>query len=160
MFRLSWASPLGALLLCLFLSLASCRRTEEPMAGPAERLQEFVQIMSNVHGDPAQGARAVQLLWKPARDNLSERARRASALSGRTVTPGEMIAPSWFALHLVADRYESRIDGDWAEVTSIARDGSRVKSRLVREDGVWRVALELPSPSPIRQRVDESGLER
>ncbi len=141
----------GALLVSLVTT--GCRE-ESVELGPAERLQEFIQVMAAIHGDAAMGERATALMWKPARDNLGERARRASALAGRAVGPGEMIAPSWFALHLIPDHYETRIDGQWAEVTAVARDGARVKSRLVSENGSWRVALELPPLSPIRQRSE------
>ena len=137
----------------LLVLVGGCR--EESVApGPEAVLSQFVHVMGGVHGDPVMGEKAVALLWKPARDNLAERARRASALSGRNVALGEMIAPSWFALHLVPDHYETRLDGNWAEVTAVARDGSHVKSRLVEEGGQWRVALELPPLSPIRQRAE------
>jgi len=96
----------------------------------------------------------LELLWKPARDNLQERARRASALSGRELGAGEMIVPSWFALHVVPDRTEVRIDGDWAEVTVISASGESVQGRCIREAEGWKVALELPPLAPIRQREE------
>ncbi len=146
-------SGLGLCGLGLLALVGGCRE-EAVVLGPEAVLSQFVQVMGGVHGNPVMGEKAVALLWKPARDNLAERARRASALSGRNVALGEMIAPSWFALHLVPDHYETRVDGNWAEITVVARDGSYVKSRLVEEGGQWRVALELPPLSPIRQRVD------
>lgn len=111
--------------------------------------------MRRAHGDPADGERVVELIWEPARANLKERARRASALSGRVLLPGEMIVPSWFALHLSPERIESRRDGDWAEVTVHGAGNESAQMRCVLEDGNWRVVLELPPLAPIRHR-DES----
>lgn len=139
--------------------VGGCRSEPAPV-GPADVLVEFIQTMTRVHGDPAVGARAVELLWQPARDNLKERARRASALSGREIAPGEMLAPSWFSLHLVPDRYETRLDGDWAEITVTSRDGRSLKTRSVLENGQWKVALELPELSAIRQRPNVEDEDR
>jgi hypothetical protein len=112
----------------------------------------FLQTMRQVHGDAAEGERALQMMWKPARDNLRERARRASALSGRELGEGEMIAPSWFALRIVPEKAEERVDGEWAEVTLTAHGGQQAVARCVLEDDKWKVALELPPLAPIRSR--------
>lgn len=110
--------------------------------------------MRQVHGDSEAGERVVSLIWKPARTNLKERARRASALSGRELSEGEMLAPSWFALRLAPERTAERIDGEWAEVTLFGRTGEQAVARCVREEGAWKVALELPPLAPIRHRTE------
>jgi len=137
----------AALLLC------ACQEEAESK-GPDAVLMEWISAMRQVHGEESAGSRVVELLWKPARDNLKERARRASALSGRELSYGEVLAPSWFALHIIPERSEVRIDGDWAEVTLISESGERSQARCRREDDEWRVALELPPLAPIRQREE------
>jgi hypothetical protein len=115
----------------------------------------FVSAMRRVHGNPESGKQAYGVLWEPARKNLQERARRASALSGRELHPGELIVPSWFALHLIPERFEERIEGNWAQVTLFDAAGQSSSSRLVLEEGKWKVALELPPLSAIRSRDEE-----
>src|SRR3954462_4270897 len=65
---------------------------------PERAVQEFVDRMQRVHGDASKSRAAYELLAAPARANLEERARRASATSGRSVAPEEMLAPSRFFL--------------------------------------------------------------
>lgn len=156
--------PLGraALKLLTLLTPAlfsfACQKEEAPV-GPAMVVTEWITKMRQVHGDEQAGQDVVGLLWKPARDNLTERARRASALSGRELSPGELIAPSWFALHLVPEKTEQRIDGEWAEVTLTSAAGESVKARCIQEEGDWKVALELPPLAPIRKLEEPLDLD-
>ncbi len=122
---------------------------------PGRVALEFVNAMRRVHGDLEAGKAAYNLMWQPARKNLEERARRASALSGRELHPGELIVPSWFALRLIPESYEERIDGEWAQVTLTDASGQSSNARLVLEEGKWKVALELPALSAIRSRIDD-----
>src|SRR5688572_6733625 len=96
--------------------LLGCQKEVAPQ-GPEDVLMDFVTRMRRVHGQAEERDAVVELLWEPARQNLKERARRASALSGRELSPGELLVPSWFALHLSPERSVARIDGEWAEVT-------------------------------------------
>ena len=52
---------------------------------PERAVQEFIERMQRVHGDAAKSKAAYELLATPARANLEERAKRASAktLGGR-----------------------------------------------------------------------------
>jgi hypothetical protein len=134
-----------------FLCLLGCEQEQSP-PGPKEVVLDFIVAMRSVHGGPESGVRVVKLLWEPARDNLQERARRASALSGRELNPAEMIAPSWFALRLVPEETQERLDGRWAEVLLLGASGERALARCVMEGEDWKVALELPPLAPIRQR--------
>jgi len=140
--------PIAGVLLAL-----GCEERPAPR-GPDVVVQELLLGLRRAHGSPEAGARVVELLWKPARDNLAERAARASALSGRELGPGEMIAPSWLSLALPPDHFEWRRDGDWAEVRVSSADGRTLSTRCALENGDWKVALELPSLPPIRQRPD------
>lgn len=134
--------------------LCACQKEERPDDGPANVLQRFIAGMRGVHGDAEAGQKVFALLWKPARDNLEERARRASALSGRELAPGELIVPSWFALLISPDKLEVRVEGEWAEVTVTEDSGASVQTRCVREEGAWKVALELPPLAPIHSREE------
>jgi hypothetical protein len=128
-----------------------CQKEATP-SGPGDVLMNFVRQMRQVHGQAQDADQVVDLIWERARDNLKERARRASALSGRELSSGELIVPSWFALHLVPERAEARIDGDWAEVTLFGASGDTVQARCILEEDGWKVALELPPLAPIRMR--------
>ena len=68
-----------------------------------------------------------------------------------------MIAPSRFALRFKPRHYESRTSGDWAivSVTSDAPEAERQEIKCVREDGSWRVVLEIPPLPPIQKRPEE-----
>lgn len=122
--------------------------------GPEEVVREFLARMERVHGSPQDARAAYELMWSEARKNLGERAKRASAAAGRQVAPEEMIAPSRFSLAFLPQEYSSVIQGDWAEVTVSAEQPARRKEtvRCKREDGRWRVAVRLPSLSPIQMR--------
>jgi hypothetical protein len=148
--------PLSLVVLLSCWVLWGCQKEEQPV-GPQEVLKQFIVAMRNVHGEPAAGERVVELLWAPARKNLEERARRASALSGRDLSPGELIVPSWFALHLSPDDLSVRLDGDWAEVTVTDSSGNSVQTRCKKEEDGWKVALELPPLAPIRVREEGDG---
>ena len=81
---------------------------------------------------------------------------RASAVAGRELAPEEMLAPSRFSLKVTPKRYTAAVDGDWALVTISAEGPSTATHslRCVREDGHWRVVLELPPLAPIQHRPD------
>ena len=144
---------LGGLVVCAALALA-CQR--EPVDEEPERVvQEFVERMQRVHGDPKAARAAYDLLWADAKYNLGERAKRASALSGRKVAPEEMLAPTRFSVRFTPTRYKADVQGDWAmvEVTGEA-PGQQHSIKCVKEDGTWRVVLEIPPVSPIQRRPD------
>lgn len=147
------ATTRGALCIALGLAVGACEG--DPVdATPESVVEEFIARMQRVHGEPKSARAAYELLWVEARRNLAERARRARAVAGREVAPEEMLAPSRFSVRFKPKRYQTRIDGDWAMVTAIA-EGPEAKEhqiRCVREDGHWRVVLELPPLSPIQHR--------
>src|SRR3954471_1613060 len=106
----------AAALLASSLSQAACE-AEAKDSTPERVVQEFIDRMQRVHGDPHAARQAYELLWVEARRNLAERAKRASAVAGREIAPEEMIAPSHFSLAYSAKSLTARTDGDWSEVT-------------------------------------------
>lgn len=119
---------------------------------PETIVRQFLDGMQKNHGDPKVANQVYNLLWQPARKNLEERARRASALSGRPVHPSEMIVPSWFTLRITDAPAKTRVEPPWAEVT-FGDTPSAPRARLFLEEGHYRVALELPALPPIRSRA-------
>jgi hypothetical protein len=128
---------------------------EEASDGEPDRVvAEFIQRMQRVHGERKAARAAYDLLWSDARRNLAERAKRASDVAGREIAPEEMLPPSRFSLHHKPRHYGMRVDGDWAEVTVTGEDAAIDRVKCVREDGKWRVVLELPPLAPIERRLD------
>lgn len=152
--RRLWLSRVSQLLVGLALAtLTGCE--EEGRDNEPDRLvAEFVARMQRVHGDRKAARAAYDLLWSDARRNLAERAKRASDVAGREIAPEEMLPPSRFTLHHKPLRYDARVDGDWAEVTVTGEDAASDRVKCVREDGKWRVVLELPPLAPIERRSD------
>ncbi len=137
----------------VFPVLAGCEE-EGSDNEPDRLLAEFITRMQRVHGDRKAARAAYDLLWSDARRNLAERAKRASDVAGREIAPEEMLPPSRFTLHHKPRRFDARVDGDWAEVTVTGEDGAVDRVKCVREDGKWRVVLELPPLPPIERRND------
>jgi len=125
-------------------------------AEPERAVESFIDRMQRVHGDPKTARAAYELLWTDGKRNLAERAKRASAVAGREIAPEEMLAPTRFSLRFKPKRYKADVDGDWAEVTVTGEDpeSERKTLKCVREDGHWRIVVELPALAQIQHRPD------
>jgi hypothetical protein len=143
---------LGYAALACWLLATGC--TPPPAdASPVQVVQVFVERMRSVHGDPAKAQLAVDLLWAGARENLEERARRATAAAGQPVAPGEMLVPSMFTLSFEPRTFNAEVRGDYARVTVLGRSPNEVAEvHCVREQGHWHVIVELPALPPIQLR--------
>jgi hypothetical protein len=155
MIRVMLRLALAVTLLTTSFGILGCE-AEAKDSTPERVVQEFMDRMQRVHGDPHAARLAYELLWVEARRNLAERAKRASAVAGREIAPEEMLAPSHFSLAYRPKKLSAHTDGDWSEVTVTGEANSTQPHvvKCVREDGRWRVVLELPLLPPIQRRVD------
>jgi hypothetical protein len=147
--------------LCILLTLGSgiaCHR-EAPDEDPERLVKEFIERTKSVYGDPRIARGAFEFLWSTAQKNLTERAARASALASRKVAPEEMLALTKFSLRFAPRKFSSVLQGDLAvvTVTGDAQSGERADVRCVREQGRWRIVLDLPPLSPIQRRPDANN---
>lgn len=140
---------------CLLTVATSCRR-EAVDEDPERLVQEFLERSKEVYADPKLARGTFELLWSTAQKNLTERAARASALASRKVAPEEMLPLTKFSLRFTPRKFSSAIQGDLAVVT-VSGDSQSTEHadvRCVREQGRWRVVLDLPPLSPIQRRPD------
>ena len=145
-----WRRALPGLALVLLLGGCARQASDET---PERAVQEFIDRMQRVHGDPARARDVYDLLAAPARANLDERARRASASNGRAVAPEEMLAPSRFYLSFQPRTWTSERGEDWAVVTAEGDSPEQRKQiRCLREAGKWKVVIDLPELPPLERR--------
>src|SRR3954453_12903888 len=139
-----------------FLTLAhACSR--KPADGtPEGTVRDLLERIGRVDGDPAQARAVYELLSKRTQTNLTERARRASAASGREVPPEEMLAPARFSLRFEPRRMQARIADTRAvvDVVGIDPETDRAEVPCVLEGGRWRIEMPLPSLSPVEHRTE------
>lgn len=121
-------------------------------------MEAWLERMSRIHGHPEDAAHAHELLAADAKKNLQERARRASAATGRKMTPESMLAPSRFSLRFNPRTMRSRVAGDRAVVEVIGSNPQEhAEVACVLEEGRWRVDLVLP-PLPAIEKRPDGGL--
>jgi hypothetical protein len=146
------AKTITTLLVALALTSAGCGR-RLPDATPDGAVRELVERLHRVHGDPADAHAAYDLLSKRTQANLSARAQRYSAASGKMIAPEAMLAPSRFLTRFEPQRYTAKIAGAYAlvDVTGLL-EGEHAQIACVFEDVAWRVELALPPLAPVQLR--------
>lgn len=137
--------------LALGVCLSCAQHAEE--GSPERAVQEFIDRMQRVHGDPQKSKAAFDLLAADARAKLAERAERASSAVGRVVEPEEMLSPSRFYLSFQPRAWSSRTGPGWAVVTVEGESAKeRREIRCLEENGEWKVVLDLPDLPPLERR--------
>ncbi|WP_231511856.1 hypothetical protein [Chondromyces apiculatus] len=114
-------------------------------------MREFVERMRQLQGGPGDAKSVYELLSQRARDNLSARAQRYSAATGKMIAPEAMLVPSHFQLRFEPQHYTAQISGmhGIVEVAGIL-PSERAQIPCLFEDSAWRVDLMLP-PLPAVQ---------
>lgn len=134
------------------LVLAACTH-KPPQATPEGAVRELVERMRRLDGDPAAAKAVFELLSSKARENLTGRAQRYGAASGKTIAPEAMLAPSRFTLRFEPQRYTARTAGAYALVDVVGPSpADRAEIPCVLEEGQWRVDLALPPLPPVQKR--------
>ena len=151
---------LAFLLFSTLLGVVACRR-EAVDEDPERLVKEFIDRVKMSYGDPKMARGAFDLLWSGAQRNLTERAARASALASRKVAPEEMLALTRFSLRFVPQRFSAAVQGESATVAiqGEAHTKERAEVRCAREQGRWRIVVELPPLPPIQRRASTSNEE-
>jgi hypothetical protein len=136
--------------------VTACSRPA-PDATPDGVVRLWLERMEATDEDPRAVRDAYALLGPTARQNLEERAERASRLEGHHVQPWEMMAEGRFGLKFRPKAMVARVHGDEA-VVEVTGDEPLTEHAVVhcaREAGpppAWRVEPELPPVAPLPKR--------
>lgn len=143
-----------AAIVCVALTLTvGCGR--KPFdATPEGAVREYLERMERVNGEPSDARAAFSLLTRASQMNLSERAFRASAATGKRMGPEQMIPPSHFFRRFEPRQWTTRIQGNRAVVDLMGLDAKTEHASIpcANEDGHWRIDLALPPLPPIERR--------
>ncbi len=122
-------------------------------ATPEGAVREFIDRMRLIGADPAAAKAAFAVMSQRTRQNLTERAQRYSAASGKTIAPEAMIVPSRFVIRFEPQRMTSLVVGTHALVEVIGLGPEeRAKVTCAYEEDGWRVDLELPPLPAVQMR--------
>ena len=135
--------------------LSACQR-KPPDLTPEGAVRELLDRLDRVETDPTEARAVYDLLSLQTRQNLIERARRASTTSGREVPPQDMLAPGRFSLRFEPRKMHTRVADDRAvvDVTGIDPETDRAEVPCVLEDGRWRIEIPLPPLAPVEKRPE------
>lgn len=141
-------------MLVLVAGIAAACSRKPPDATPEGAVRELLDLIDRVDGEPAQARAVYELLSARTRTSLIERAKRASAASGRSVMPEEMLAPARFSLRFEPRKMHAHVAGDRAvvDVVGIDPDTDRAEVPCVLELGRWRIEIPLPPLAPVEHR--------
>jgi hypothetical protein len=135
--------------------LTACQR-KPPDLTPEGAVRELLDRLDRVETDPTEARAVYDLLSAQTKQNLIERARRASTTSGREVPPQEMLAPGRFSLRFEPRKMHTRVADERAvvDVTGIDPETDRAEVPCVLEDGRWRIEIPLPPLAPVEKRPE------
>ncbi|MBX3273228.1 MAG: hypothetical protein KF729_23385 [Sandaracinaceae bacterium] len=133
------------------LSLASGCADVPTDETPSGAVRMFVAAMERSEAEPEALREAYALLSASSRRGLVQRSHLAASLGGRELPPWEMLVRGRFRRSFPfresASAMREAIDGDSATVTVRSEDGERTAVvPLVREDGRWRIVVDIPPP--------------
>jgi hypothetical protein len=137
-----------ALVVASFL-LASCA-PKAADATPEGALDAFLSACETVSSDPQASAKAFALLAPSARRSLEERAKRASAITGKAVAPEQLLVPSWtpirFEIAKTSTTFDQGKEGSTAtvDVFGVEEATQHVRIPMEREGEAWRVRVVIP----------------
>ena len=121
--------------------------------GPERAVQELIERLQHLNGDPNATRAAFNLLSKRARANLEARAMRYGSASGKTIPAEAMLVPARFLLRFVPQHYLAQQGDGRAVVQVLGRlDENRATLPCVLEGGVWRVDLTFPGLPQLQVR--------
>lgn len=133
--------------LVLVLALVGCGRAPID-ATPEGALDAFLAACEDAGRDPDAAARAFALLTPEARKALELRAQRGTAVTGRPMTPAQMLAPGFGPLrfHVAKTTTTFTVDRAHALVDVYGPDPTAQHATipLEREGNAWRVVLVVP----------------
>jgi hypothetical protein len=136
-------------------ALSACQR-KPPDLTPEGAVRELLDRIDRIETDPTETRAVYDLLSSQTRQNLIERARRASTTSGRDIPPQDMLAPGRFSLRFEPRKMHTRVADDRAvvDVTGIDPETDRAEVPCVLEDGRWRIEIPLPPLTPVERRPE------
>ena len=166
MFRDWLDGPAGAIVgaamkctIVLALALWTGCASYDDAGTPAGTVKLFLRIMNRSATDSSALKEAYELLDRNARDALALRANKVATLAGRDFEPWQMLAQGRFRLRFAPaarNGIEAEVNGDQAVVTVTGDDGSQTaRVPLVREQGRWRIRLEIAKMRGERAAVDQ-----
>jgi hypothetical protein len=127
--------------------LASCGR-RAPDATPEGALDAFLSACESASSDPRANAKAFALLAPSARHALEDRARRASAITGKAVSPEQLLSPAWTPIRFEVAKTTTTFDatGATVDVFGVEEATQHVRIPMEREGEAWRVRVVIPPP--------------
>jgi len=137
---------LGMILLLLSVGCSDAPTDETPSG----TMRLFIGAMDRAQQDEIALRDAYVLLAAPTRRALLERAHLAGSLGGREFQPWEMLVRGRYRQSFTpregSGGMRESIDGDTAIVVVQDDDGAHTaRVPMVREDGRWRIAIEIPA---------------
>lgn len=140
-----------ALFLASSVLLVACARKSAD-ATPEGALDAFLSACETASSDPHASAKAFALLSPSARRSLEDRAKRASAITGKAVSPEQLLVPAWtpirFEIAKTTTTFDAGKDGPSATVDVFGAEEStqHVRIPMEREGEAWRVRVAIPPP--------------